>query len=112
MSKLFCFPSGKGRYSIRKEFTGEFTPKGRKFFPNRVEPFTLCQKLWTKICEVRQNFKGDLTKFCEIFLNTLELPPYSLKSSFFLYKKFVTQQCVIYVNFFIKSVVKWSENSV
>ena len=28
-----------------------------------------CHKLWTKICEIRQNFKGDLTKFCEIFLN-------------------------------------------
>ena len=40
-----------------------------------------CHKLWTKICEIRQNFKGDLTKFCEIFLNiTLELPQYSLKS--------------------------------
>ena len=40
-----------------------------------------CHKLWTKICEIRQNFKGDLTKFCEIFLNiTLELPIYSLKS--------------------------------
>ena len=43
-----------------------------------------CHKLWTKICEIRQNFKGDTTKFCEIFLNiTLELPQYSLKSFFF-----------------------------
>ena len=42
-----------------------------------------CHKLWTKICEIRQKFKGDLTKFCEIFLNiTLELPQYSLKSFF------------------------------
>ena len=42
-----------------------------------------CHKLWTKICEIRQNFKWDLTKFCEIFLNiTLELPHYSLKFSF------------------------------
>ena len=29
--------------------------------------FHTCHKLWTKICEIRQNFKGDLTKFCEIF---------------------------------------------
>ena len=33
-----------------------------------------CHKLWSKICETRHNFKGDLAK-CEIFLNiTLELP--------------------------------------
>ena len=43
-----------------------------------------CHKLWTKICEIRQNVKEDLTKFCEIFLNiTLGLPQYSLKSFFF-----------------------------
>ena len=37
-----------------------------------------CHKLWTKTCEIRH--KGDLTKFCEIFLNiTLEFPQYSLK---------------------------------
>ena len=48
-----------------------------------------CHKLWTKICEIRQNFKGDLTKFCEIFLNiTLEFPQYSLKS-LFSFKKLV-----------------------
>ena len=23
-----------------------------------------CHKLWTKICEIRQNFKGNLTKNC------------------------------------------------
>ena len=34
-----------------------------------------CHKLWTKICEIRQNFKGDLTKFCEIFLNITSTPP-------------------------------------
>ena len=34
-----------------------------------------CHKLWIKICEIRQTFKGDLIKFCEIFLNiTFELP--------------------------------------
>ena len=42
-----------------------------------------CYKLWTKICETRDNVNGDLTKFCEIFLNiTLELPKYSLKYFF------------------------------
>ena len=42
-----------------------------------------CHKLWTKSCEMRQNFKGDLTKFCEIFLNiTLKLPQYSLSLCF------------------------------
>ena len=78
--------------------------------------FKHANKLWTKICEMSQNFKWDLTKFCEIFLNiTLGLPQYSLKSFFFhdrsLWKP---QQCVIYlyVYFLIKPVVKWSGNSV
>ena len=26
-----------------------------------------CHKLWTEICEIRQTFKGDLIKFCELF---------------------------------------------
>ena len=74
-----------------------------------------CHKLWTKICEIRQNFKGDLTKFCEVFLNiTMEFPQYNLKSFFFLHVRSLwkPQHCVIYVFFFIKYVVKWSENSV
>ena len=50
-----------------------------------VDPDHSCHKLWIKICEIRQNTKGDLTKFCEIFLNiTLVFPQYSLKSSFFM----------------------------
>ena len=40
-----------------------------------------CHKMWTKICEIRQNFKRDLTKFRDIFI-TLELSQYSLKSFF------------------------------
>ena len=45
-----------------------------------------CHKLWTKICEIRQNFKGDLTKFCEIFSNiTFELPQYILVFFFFFF---------------------------
>ena len=73
-----------------------------------------CHKLWTKICEIRQNFKEDLTNFCEIILNiNLELPQYSLKLFFFYVKSlWKPQQYVIYVYFFIKSVVKWSENFV
>ena len=73
-----------------------------------------CHKLWTKICEISQNFKRDFTKFLEIFINiTLGLPQYSL-IIFFLHVKSLwkPQQCVIYVYFFIKSYVKWSKNSV
>ena len=34
-----------------------------------------CHKLWTEFCEINQNFKGDLIKFCEIFTKiTLEFP--------------------------------------
>ena len=42
-----------------------------------------CHKLWTEICEIRQAFKGDLIKFCEIFAKiTLELPQNSQKPLF------------------------------
>ena len=41
-------------------------------------PFPLtytCHKLWTEIRELRQIFKADLIKFCEIFTKiALELP--------------------------------------
>ena len=40
-------------------------------------------QLWTKICEIRQNFKGDLTKFCEIFINIILQPSQSSLKSFF-----------------------------
>ena len=30
-------------------------------------PFNTCHKLWTEICDIRQIFKGELIKFCEIF---------------------------------------------
>ena len=40
-------------------------------------------KLWTEICEIRQSFKGDLIKFCEIFTKiSLELPQNSQKPLF------------------------------
>ena len=46
-------------------------------------PAHTCHKLWTEICEIRQNFKWDLIKFCEIFIKiTLKLPQTSQKPSF------------------------------
>ena len=60
-----------------------------------------CHKLWIKICEIRQNFKGDLTKFCEIFLNiTLKLSQYSLKS-FNSYKELVKTTTVCDICLFL-----------
>ena len=42
-----------------------------------------CHKLWTEICEIRQNFKWDLIKFCEIFTKiTLKLLQSSQKPLF------------------------------
>ena len=42
-----------------------------------------CHKLWTEICEIRQIFKGELIKFCEIFTKiTSELPQNSQKPLF------------------------------
>ena len=39
-----------------------------------------CHKLWTEICEIKQMFKRDFIKFCEIFTKiTLELPKNSQK---------------------------------
>ena len=52
-------------------------------------------KLWTEICEIRQIFKGDLIKFCEIFTKiTLELPKI-VKSLYFQCKQLVinTTKC-------------------
>ena len=36
-----------------------------------------CQLHWIEFCEINQNFKGDLIKFCEI---TLELPQNNQKA--------------------------------
>ena len=73
-----------------------------------------CHNLWTEICEIRQIFKGDLIKFCENLTKiTLELPKNSQKPLFKCKKLVINvQQSVIYVYFFIKCVVRWSENSV
>ena len=58
-------------------------------------------------------FKGDLIKLCEIFTKiTLELPQNSQKP-LFKSKKLVinTTKCDLFY-FFIKCVIRWSENSV
>ena len=52
-----------------------------------------------------QNFKSDLTKFCEIFLNiTLELPHYSLKA-FFSCKKLVKTTTVCGLCLFVHNLL-------
>ena len=88
--------------------------KSKMLLIKTFQSFHTCHKLWTKICEIRQNFTGDLTKFCEIFFNiTLELPQYTLKSFFSCIQKLVKARTVlIYVYFFKKYFVNWSENSV
>ena len=67
-----------------------------------------CHKLWTKVCEIRQNFKRDLTKFCEVFLNnTLGLPQYCLKSFFFFFfscKKLVKPRTVCDLWLFVHKI--------
>ena len=66
--------------------------------------FHVCHKLWTKFCEIRQNFMGDLTKFCEVFFNiTLELPQYSLKS-FFLHARSMWQPQQFVINVFLHKI--------
>ena len=56
--------------------------KGYELHANMIDNHT-CQKLQTEICEIRQMFKGDLIKFCEIFTKiTLELPQSSQKPLF------------------------------
>ena len=72
-----------------------------------------CHKLWTEICEIRQIFKGDLIKFCEILTKSLWSSPKIVKCLYLNIRNLLlTQQSVIYVYFFIKCVVTWSENSV
>ena len=42
-----------------------------------------CHKLLAEICEIRLTFRGDLTKFCEIFIKiTFKLTEISLKPLF------------------------------
>ena len=59
----------------------------------------ICHKLWTKFCEKQQNFNGDLTKFCAIFLNiTLGLPQYSLQSFFSRIQKLVKARRFMFIS--------------
>ena len=45
--------------------------------------FHTCHTLWTEICEIRQMFKGDFIKFCEIVTKvTLKRPQNSQKPLF------------------------------
>ena len=67
----------------------------------------ICHKLWTEICEIRPIFKGDLVKFCEIFINnTLELHQNSQKSLFKCKELVINTKChcVIYVYSFINAL--------
>ena len=70
-----------------------------------------CHKLWTEICEIRQIFKGDLIKFCEIKI-ILKLYQNSQNPLFKCKRLVIDTKSVIYVYFFINSAVRWSENSV
>ena len=65
-----------------------------------------CLKLSTELCEIRQIFKEDLLKFCEIFTKiTLELPQ-SNQKPLFKCKKLVinTTRCDLCL-FFHKTVL-------
>ena len=57
------------------------------FFPK----IHTCNKLCTEICEIRQNFKGDSIKFCEIFIQI----PKNNQKPLFRCKKLVinTKKC-------------------
>ena len=54
-----------------------------------------CHKLWTEICEIRQNFKWDLIKFCETWTKlAFKLPKGILKPLFSFNKLSIdTIQC-------------------
>ena len=48
------------------------------FNENNNKDTHTCHKLWIEICEINQNFKGDLIKFCEIVTKIIfELPQYN-----------------------------------
>ena len=70
-----------------------------------------CHKLWTRICEIRQNFKGDLTNSVRFSKTSLWSSPNIVLKYFFSCKKLVKTKTVCYVYFFIKCV-KLSKNSV
>ena len=67
--------------------------------------------LWTEICEISQNFQGDLKKNCEIVPNSLwDTPPHTHtptqpKNFHFNFKKLETHLSVVNDYFFIKCVL-------
>ena len=63
-----------------------------------------CHKLWTKICETRQNFKGDLTKFCEIFLNITGASQIQSKVFFFSCQKLVKTKTKCDLHLFLHKI--------
>ena len=70
-------------------------------------------RLWTKICEMRQNFKWDLIKFCETFTKiAFKLPKGILKPLSSFNKPLIDTKSVIYVYFFITSLINLSGNYV
>ena len=90
------------------KFCDNFGISGRSFGPNFAFSYTLYTFFTSPSAQDRENS----TSLESLFLTNCPLRwPLSLKS-FFLCKKSKPQQCVIYVYFFIKSVVKWSANSV
>ena len=54
-----------------------YTPLERSIHPGlsmqQISWKHTCHKLWTEICEMRQIFKGDLIKFCEIFTGIMKI---------------------------------------
>ena len=72
-----------------------------------------CHNLLTEICEIRQIFKGDLIKFCEVFTKvTLKLPQNSQKPLFKCKKLVIsTTKCNLCL-FLHKMCCKMVENSV
>ena len=76
-------------------------------YPLWGHPRHTCHKLWTKICEIRTNFKGDLTKFCEIFLNikaSLRTSPNIVKSLYSSCKKLVKPTTVCDLCLFLHNI--------
>ena len=52
----------------------KYSPKVNPQIPREAHR---CHKLWTEICEINQNFKGDLINFCEIFTK-ITLDPHKI----------------------------------
>ena len=82
---------------LSTEHTGENSP----YISTHLGYTCTCHKLWTEICEIRQNFKGGLIKFCT--------KPQNSQKPLFKCVKLVlnTTKCDLCL-----CVVRWSEHSV